>query len=864
MTTFDAAFVIKCALLVAFFLPLYPISFIIENVHLIYATPHLFFLFFFYLGVLTTTVTSQEADSVDAVVAEPPVALPATDIFTTEQREQLQASEESHQFQTEVSRLMDILINSLYTSRDIFLRETISNAADALDKLRFLSLTQPEILEAAPELKIKISFDKANRLLTIQDTGIGMTKDELIQHLGVVAKSGTTDFLQAAQSGKDALSLIGQFGVGFYSVYLVADKVTVTSKSYKDDNQYVWESTAQSKFTVARDPRGNTLGRGTEIVLHIKPDAVDEFLNEKRLSALVDKYSQFVNFPIYIATPKTVTEEVEIVDDDDVVVAGDENNNNNNDLKVVDDDDDDAENKPKTKKVTKEVIEDVQVNTVKPLWVRSASELTNDDYEEFYKQFAKDRNGFVAKNHFSAEGDVDFKALLFIPNTAQHGAYERYYDHNSPIKMFVRRVMISEEVKDLLPRYLHFVKGLVDSDDLPLNVNREMLSSQSRVLNVIGKKLTRKVLEMLKNLANTEQEQIDAYNDAKLQEEQNPDEVVDVVEPEYLYLQFWREFGSKFLKLGILDDRANLSTLGRLLRFKTTKTNPSDKNDYVSLDTYLERKVDEQKAIYYLTGESLAALDTSPFLARAKALGVEVLLLDDPLDEYLVQSFTEYDGHPLQSLAREGVELPGAAKPNLLQQQLAEFKPLLDFLNVVYNSDEQGKLLSAAAKVVDKVTLVHRLDNFPIAVVSPQYGTSAGMERIMKAQALQSGARQGPASKKIVELNPFHPIVQTLADLVKQADANDNEARQKATNIAQVLFDSALISSGYQIADQKAFANRLVQMVGTSLQLTDLDAQPEPAEDLPDPVVEQAAAADAEVDIDVAAAADAAAIKDEL
>lgn len=755
-----------------------------------------------------------------------------TDIFTPEEREQIKSGEETHQFQAEVNRLMDILINSLYTTRDIFLRETISNAADALDKIRFMSLTEPELLADQSDLNIKVQFDADKKIIRIVDTGIGMTKDELIRNLGVVAKSGTTDFLEAAQSGTDALSLIGQFGVGFYSVYLVADRVTVRSKSVKDE-QYIWESTAKSQFTIAKDPRGNTLGRGTEITLHLKKDA-EEFLNDKRLTELVTKYSQFINFPIYVSTKKTITEEVPVEP-----VAKDQTDED----VIVEENADDEQ--PKTKKVTRDIFEDVQVNTVKPLWTRTPSDITEEEYKDFYKSFSKDRTDYLTKNHFSAEGDITFKSLLFIPSKAEYGFYDRYYENINNIKLYVRRVMISEDIKDLVPRYLNFVKGLLDSDDLPLNVNREMLS-QNKIVSVMSKKVIRKVLDMLKGLANDEKEEIEKYHEAKQQEEENPDEVVDIKEPERLYTTFWREFG-KSIKLGILDDFTNKVQLSRLLRFKSSQTKLDDENDFVSLDEYLERKKDGQDAIYFLTGESIQAIESSPFLTRAKNLGVEVLYLDDPLDEYLVGSLTDYDGTKLQSLARDGVKLPGAEKPNLLNQQNVDFKDLTEFLTNTYNKAPADK--KGWTKPVEKVVVTHRLGNVPLAVVATQYGQSAGMERIMKAQAL-SGQKNQPGSRKIVEINPWHPVIKTL-----QEQINNNQ--DKAAELAQLLLDSALITSGYGVNDQEQFAQRLMGIVARSLDVQGKEVDAEPTEDIeaPEVPVEEAAAEDVEnVDIDMDAA----------
>jgi len=398
--------------------------------------------------------------------------------------------------------------------------------------------------------------------------------------------------------------------------------------------------------------------------------------------------------------------------------------------------------------------------------------------------------------------------------------------------------MISEDVKDLVPRYLHFVKGLVDSDDLPLNVNREMLS-QNKIVSVMSKKVIRKVLDMLKNLANNEKEEIEKYTEQKEQEEQNPDEVVDIKEPERLYTTFWREFG-KSIKLGVLDDYSNKSQLTRLLRFKSTQTKLDDDNDWVSLDEYLERKKPEQDNIYFLTGETFDSINASPFLSRAKALGVEVLLLNDPLDEYVVQQLTEYDNVRVVSLAREGVKLPGADKPNLLKQQEEDLKPLTTFLLDTFNKAPADK--KGWSKPIDKVVVTHRLGNVPLAVVATMWGQSAGMERIIKSQALTGSKSGSSGSKKIVEINPWHPVIKSLKEQL------DDDNKEKAAELAQLLLDSALITSGYGINDQEVFAKRLFDIVSRSLDVTGKEIDAEPSEDIAAPVVE---GSDAEVNVDL-------------
>merc|ERR1719445_802499 len=437
------------------------------------------------------------------------------DGLSAEDYEAIEKSGEKHQFQAEVNRLMDIIINSLYSNREIFLRELISNSADALDKIRFKSLTKPELLDDDP-LDIKIKFDKELKTITITDNGIGMTKDNLIQDLGVLAKSGTSEFLDAAMSGgTEAMSLIGQFGVGFYSVYLVSDKVTVVSK-HNDDDQYVWESTANSVFTVAKDPRGNTLGKhGTEITLHLKEDA-EEFLRESEIEGFVKKYSQFINFPISLYTTREEHEEVEIEEEEVNQDEDEDEASEDDDLDISEEDDEEDEVKPKTKTVTKTVNEWKRLNEVKAIWTRSKSDITDEEYDEFYKSLSKDDPAPAERTHFVAEGEITFRSILYIPKKAPPGLYDRFYDKATNIKLFVRKVMISEEFDDFLPSYLNFVRGVVDSDDLPLNVSRETLA-QSRVLKVMSKKIVRKVLEMLRKMA--EREEDDEEDDEEEEED---------------------------------------------------------------------------------------------------------------------------------------------------------------------------------------------------------------------------------------------------------------------------------------------------------------------------------------------------------
>nr|WHU24049.1 heat shock protein 90 [Dinophyceae sp.] len=416
------------------------------------------------------------------------------DGFSEGDRTKMSESSEKHEFQAEVSRLMDIIINSLYTDKQVFLRELISNAADALEKARFHSVQDESFLGDVKDMEVKIEHDADAKTLSIIDTGVGMSKADLINNLGTVAKSGTTNFLEAMAEGTDA-NLIGQFGVGFYSAFLVADKVSVTSKCNDDAVQHVWESSADASFTVVEDPRGNTLGRGTRVTLHLKEDAHD-YLSEDKLKGTAKKYSQFIQFPIYVKVKKEVDADAEEDDDDK-----EEDEEEKDDVEAKDDEDKEGEEKKAPKKKT--VYGWEQVNTQKAIWLRAREDVTEEEYNEFYKSISKDYLDPLAYTHFNAEGEIEFKSILFLPKKAPHDMMDNYWSKKSEVKLFVRRVLVADKFDELLPRYLNFVRGVVDSDDLPLNVSREQLQ-QNKIMKVISKKLVRKVLELMKKLAKEE------------------------------------------------------------------------------------------------------------------------------------------------------------------------------------------------------------------------------------------------------------------------------------------------------------------------------------------------------------------------
>ncbi len=626
----------------------------------------------------------------------------------------VEAFKETLEFQAEVKQILKLMIHSLYSNKEIFLRELVSNASDACDKLRFEALSKDDLFEGDSELKIRIAFDKDKKTITITDNGIGMSRDELVENIGTIASSGTKRFIEAL-SGDQAkdMQLIGQFGVGFYSTFIIADKVTIHTRraGLAADQAVRWESDGEGSFTLETVEREK---RGTEITLHIR-DGEEEFLDGWRLRNIVHKYSDHISLPI-------VMQKEHYGEDKD-----------------------------------KKEPEDETVNKASALWVRPKKDITDEEYKEFYKHVAHDFEEPAVWSHNRVEGTNSYTSLLYIPKNAPFDLYDRNHKHG--IKLYVKRVFIMDETEHLMPNYLRFVRGIVDSDDLPLNVSREILQ-HNRIIDKIRGASVKKILGLLESMAANEKEK---------------------------YADFWNAFG-RVLKEGPLEDQGNKEQIAKLLRFSSTHTDSADQN--VSLDDYISRMKSGQSKIYFITAESFAAAKNSPHLEVFRRKGIEVLLMGDRVDDWMVEHLTEYDGKKLQSVAKGDLdlgEIEDEADKKAQEKAQDDYKDALE------------KIKDCLKEKAKDVRITHRLTDSPSCLVLEEHDMGMQMQQILKA-----AGQNVPMSKPILELNPEHPLVSKLKNM------DDKSALENWSNI---LFDQALLAEGGQLEDPAAFVKRVNQML---------------------------------------------------
>jgi len=696
---------------------------------------------------------------------------------------------ETFAFQAEINQLLSLIINTFYSNKEIFLRELISNSSDALDKIRYQSLKVSLVLKEQEELFIHIICDKENKKLSIIDTGIGMTKTDLINNLGTIAQSGTKNFMEALSAGAD-ISMIGQFGVGFYSSYLVANRVIVTSK-HNDDEQYIWDSSAGGTFTIKKDVVDNNLKRGTKMDLYLKEEHL-EYLETHKIKELIKKHSAFINYPISIQVDKTIEEEVEDTEeskeqteeskeqseeskqdtedtedteDTDESKEQTEESKQDTDEPIIEDvNDDDDEPKKKMKKITRTEKEWELCNVQKPIWTRNQSDITSEEYTSFYKSISNDWENELALKHFSVEGQIEFKSLLFVPKRAPQDIFTKNKKVNN-IKLYVRRVFITDDNSDLCPEWLNFVKGIVDSEDLPLNISREILQ-QNKILKVMKKNIVKKILELFSELAEDNEK----------------------------YLQFYEQY-SKNIKLGIHEDESNRMKISKLLRFASSKS----KDDLISFDTYIENMQENQNNIYYIIGESKEFVEKAPFLEKLVKKNIEVIYMTDPIDEYMMQQLKEYDGKKFVNISKTDLKLE--------EETTEKYEDFCNSIKMILGDK------------IEKVIISNRLVSSPCCLVTSEYGWSANMERIMKAQALSNTSMNAyMMSKKTLELNSEHVIVK---DLINKFNSDKNDITLK--NLVNLMYDTSLLASGFTIEDPKLFSDRMYNMIKLGLSIDETD-----------------------------------------
>lgn len=672
---------------------------------------------------------------------------------------------ETYAFSADINQLMSLIINTFYSNKEVFLRELVSNASDALDKIRYNSLTDKSVLDSEQNLEIRISFDKENNRLIIQDTGIGMTKEDLIKNLGTIAKSGTKSFIESMSAGAD-VSMIGQFGVGFYSAYLVADRVEVISKN-NSDTQHKWSSTAGGSFIVEAD-NSIELKRGTAIVLYLKSDMAN-YLEEVEIRKLIKKHNQFIDFPIYLQTIKTreveeETSEVNVEEKEEKEVK-----ENSSDVNVEDvEEDEDSQEQPTKKTRTETYNEWDHVNQERPIWTRNAKDVTHEEYASFYKAITNDYDEHLSVSHFSVEGQIEFKGILYIPKKAPYDIFDTAMKKPNNIKLYVRKVFITDNCEDLVPEYLRFVKGVIDSEDLPLNISRETLQ-QNKIMKVMKKNIVKKTFELFNSIS------------------EDPEK----------YQTFYDNF-SKNIKLGIHEDSVNREKLSGFLRYESSKS----EGQFISFDEYISRMKEGQKGIYYIIGESRKAIVNSPFLEKLRKNDIEVFYMTDALDEYVFQQVKEYQNVKLISVTKENISVNDDNKESF-ETTKKEFENVCQYFKTVLGDE------------VEKVVVSDRLESSPCVLVTGEYGWSANMQRIMKAQALGSKdiGMSMMMNKKTMELNPYNITIKRIKE---KLDSNSDES-STLNDLVHLLYDVTLQSSGFTLDDPSTFSNRIIRLINYGL-----------------------------------------------
>eukprot|EP00416_Gambierdiscus_australes_P035539 CAMPEP_0171094786 /NCGR_PEP_ID=MMETSP0766_2-20121228/42348_1 /TAXON_ID=439317 /ORGANISM="Gambierdiscus australes, Strain CAWD 149" /LENGTH=756 /DNA_ID=CAMNT_0011553499 /DNA_START=68 /DNA_END=2338 /DNA_ORIENTATION=- len=677
-----------------------------------------------------------------------PVRAPLTARRATEVETASDTAVETFDFQAEVGKVMDIIVNSLYSNKDVFLRELVSNAADACDKKRFLALTEGD---APPEaMKLRIRTDKDKRTLSIEDNGVGMTKDELIDNLGRIARSGTANFVSQLGSGEADVSLIGQFGVGFYSAFLVASKVEVVSRSFKEaeDERSSWKWTsAGNSFTIEGAPKELFFGQtGTKLILHLKEEA-QEYLDSGKLADLLKKYSEFITFPIELWNEKVQYDQVV----DESAPAPKEGE------------------KPKMKSVPRSVFEWEVMNKMKPIWLRNPEVVNQSEYTEFYKTTFKAFDEPLTTTHFKVEGQIEFRALAFIPATMPFElTRDMFAEGGRAMRLYVKRVFINDKFEDLVPRWLTFVRGVVDSEDLPLNVGREILQ-KSRTLKIIRKRLVRKVLDTIDTLREEKPEKFD---------------------------QFWNSYG-KYFKVGLVEDLDYKDELKRFVRFWSSK-NP---DNMTSLSEYVSRMKEGQDKIYFVTGEGKKAAEIAPAMEKMRQKGYEVLYMVDPLDEICSQSIVDFEGMKLMDINKAGLEVEKSDEEKQeMEATIKEFEPMATWLK------------KQLGERVQKVQISERLVDSPATLVQGEWGMSPMMQRYMKSQTTSSSQDSafaiGSRNQAILEINPRHNVVKALKSAMETAPEAD-----ETEDMVMMLYETAALIGGYTIEDPGEFAKRVTKLM---------------------------------------------------